>query len=122
MRAFVVEALGRYAVRDDVEPLPLSRDGVRVQMKAAGICRTDLSVITGAWPIALPCVDGHEGAGVVLEVGADVVAPEVDQHVIIAAPNVRSVSLLRAWGPVVLRHQRPRKCPATLPARRRHAG
>ena len=86
MRAFVVEAPGRYAVRDDVEPFPVGPNDVRIQMKSAGICRTDLSVITGAWPIAMPCVDGHEGAGVVVEVGADVVVPEVGQHVVVAAP------------------------------------
>jgi S-(hydroxymethyl)glutathione dehydrogenase/alcohol dehydrogenase len=54
-------------------------------MKAAGVCRTDLSVITGDWPIPLPCVDGHEGAGIVVQVAPDVADLTVGQHVIIGA-------------------------------------
>jgi S-(hydroxymethyl)glutathione dehydrogenase/alcohol dehydrogenase len=54
---------------------------VRVKMIAAGICRSDLSVLDGTWDESLPIVLGHEGAGVVVEVGAGVSAPKVGEHV-----------------------------------------
>src|SRR5699024_2943832 len=45
---------------------------VVVEMVAAGLCHTDLSVRSGATPFPLPGVLGHEGAGVVREVGSAV--------------------------------------------------
>jgi S-(hydroxymethyl)glutathione dehydrogenase / alcohol dehydrogenase len=86
MRAFVTEAIDRYAIRDDVETAELGPRDVRVKMKAAGVCRTDHSAINGKWPTALPCVNGHEGAGIITEIGRDVRDREVGQHVIIGAP------------------------------------
>jgi S-(hydroxymethyl)glutathione dehydrogenase/alcohol dehydrogenase len=85
VKAFVVEAPGTFGVRDDVQTLPMGPGDVRVKMRAAGICRTDLSVIHGDWPTAMPCVDGHEGAGIVVEVGDDVNGPVVGNHVVIGA-------------------------------------
>ncbi|RAK63603.1 NAD(P)-dependent alcohol dehydrogenase [Phenylobacterium kunshanense] len=52
---------------DDPRP-----DEVRVRIAAVGVCHTDLVARDGAMPIALPAVFGHEGAGVVDAVGADV--------------------------------------------------
>jgi S-(hydroxymethyl)glutathione dehydrogenase / alcohol dehydrogenase len=49
------------------------RDEVRVRLAAAGVCHSDLSFVTGILPGRLPCVLGHEGAGVVEEVGEGVV-------------------------------------------------
>ncbi|MDH4288634.1 MAG: alcohol dehydrogenase catalytic domain-containing protein, partial [Aquincola sp.] len=50
------------------------RDGeVLVEVKATGICHTDHYTLSGADPEGLfPAILGHEGAGVVLEVGAGV--------------------------------------------------
>jgi aryl-alcohol dehydrogenase len=50
---------------------------VLVQINAVGICHTDLATRDGALPFPLPGVLGHEGAGVVVEVGEGVtkVAP-----------------------------------------------
>ena len=46
---------------------------VLVEVKATGICHTDAYTLSGADPEGLfPSILGHEGAGVVLEVGADV--------------------------------------------------
>lgn len=47
-------------------------DEVQVRIAAAGVCHSDYSVITGVMPARLPCVLGHEGAGIVEEVGAGV--------------------------------------------------
>src|SRR5947207_2525114 len=45
------------------------RDEVMLRMAASGVCHSDLSVITGIMPAKLPCVLGHEGAGIVERVG-----------------------------------------------------
>ncbi|NKQ56184.1 zinc-binding dehydrogenase [Amycolatopsis sp. K13G38] len=86
MRAFVIEEFGRHGVRDDVETLELGPRDVRVQIKAAGVCRTDLSATNGKWPTALPLVAGHEGAGIIVEVGEQVTDRQVGQHVMIDSP------------------------------------
>ena len=48
------------------------RNEVLVRLAASGVCHTDLSVITGVMPMKLPGVLGHEGAGIVEEVGEGV--------------------------------------------------
>jgi aryl-alcohol dehydrogenase len=45
---------------------------VLVEIKSVGICHTDLAARDGQIPFAIPAVLGHEGAGVVLEVGEGV--------------------------------------------------
>ena len=65
-----VEVSDELAVRD---PGPKE---VRIGVRAAGVCHSDLSVINGTIPWTPPAVLGHEGAGVVEAVGADV-APDV---------------------------------------------
>jgi S-(hydroxymethyl)glutathione dehydrogenase/alcohol dehydrogenase len=60
------------------------RDGeVLVEVKATGICHTDHYTLSGADPEGLfPAILGHEGAGVVLEVGAGVTWLKPGDHVI----------------------------------------
>jgi S-(hydroxymethyl)glutathione dehydrogenase / alcohol dehydrogenase len=62
---------------DDVKLDPPRREEVRVRLAATGVCHSDLSFVHGILPGKLPCVLGHEGAGVVEEVGDGVahVAP-----------------------------------------------
>ena len=58
-----------------IESVRLSGPGageVLVQIAAAGLCHSDLSVIDGQRPRVLPMVLGHEASGVVCEVGPDV--------------------------------------------------
>ncbi len=56
---------------------------VLVEMKATGICHTDEFTLSGADPEgAFPAILGHEGAGVVVEVGPGVQDLEVGDHVI----------------------------------------
>jgi S-(hydroxymethyl)glutathione dehydrogenase / alcohol dehydrogenase len=56
---------------------------VLVEVKATGICHTDYFTLSGADPEGLfPAVLGHEGAGVVVEVGAGVTSLKVGDHVI----------------------------------------
>ena len=56
---------------------------VLVEIKATGICHTDAYTLSGADPEGLfPAVMGHEGAGVVVEVGAGVTSVAPGDHVI----------------------------------------
>jgi D-arabinose 1-dehydrogenase-like Zn-dependent alcohol dehydrogenase len=73
MRAVVFEQFGGpLSVREVADPTP-SRDGVVVRVVATGLCRSDWHGWQGHDPgIALPHVPGHELAGTVAAVGADV--------------------------------------------------
>src|SRR2546426_1346105 len=69
-----------------VEPLAVRdvRDGeVLVRLGASGVCHSDLHAITGDLPMPLPCVLGHEGAGVVEAVGAGVQRVKPKDHVVL---------------------------------------
>jgi S-(hydroxymethyl)glutathione dehydrogenase / alcohol dehydrogenase len=55
---------------------------VKVQMEAAGLCHSDHHVVTGDIPMAaFPMLGGHEGAGIVVEVGEGVEDLAVGDHV-----------------------------------------
>lgn len=58
------------------------RDGVVVEVLACGICRSDWHAWTGADPVELPHVPGHEYCGVVVETGPEVRAWSVGDKVI----------------------------------------
>src|SRR5215472_6695096 len=56
---------------------------VLVELKATGVCHTDAFTLSGDDPEGLfPAILGHEGAGVVLEVGAGVTSVAPGDHVI----------------------------------------
>jgi len=56
---------------------------VMVEIKATGVCHTDAYTLSGADPEGLfPTILGHEGAGVVVEVGAGVTSVKPGDHVI----------------------------------------
>ena len=57
---------------------------VKVKVVAAGVCHSDLSVLDGTIPWKAPSVLGHEGAGVVEEVGSAVRSVKPGDHVVIA--------------------------------------
>lgn len=59
-------------------------DEVQIQMHAAGMCHSDYHLTTGATPMPLPALGGHEGAGVVTKVGKNVTGIEEGDHVILA--------------------------------------
>lgn len=55
---------------------------VLVEVKAAGLCHSDLSVIDGSRPRPLPMLLGHEASGVVIEVGPAVTRVQPGDHVV----------------------------------------
>jgi S-(hydroxymethyl)glutathione dehydrogenase / alcohol dehydrogenase len=68
---------------EDVE-LEGPHDGeVLVRIGAAGVCHSDYHFMNGDLPIGMPCVLGHEGAGVVEEVGRGVTAVVPGDHVVL---------------------------------------
>lgn len=72
MRAVVFDSVGGpLEVRDVPEP-GCPPDGVVLDVRATGVCRSDWHAWRGHDPVALPHVPGHEFAGVVARVGADV--------------------------------------------------
>ena len=80
VRAAVLETIGLPAPYAQSRPLqirqveldPPGPGEVRVRVLAAGLCHSDLSVISGDRPRPVPMVLGHESAGEVLELGPGV--------------------------------------------------
>jgi len=66
----------------DVEIEGPGEGEVLVEVRAAGLCHSDLSVVAGLRKRQLPVVGGHEGAGIVREVGAGVTAVRPGDHVV----------------------------------------
>ena len=73
---------------------------VLVKIRAASLCRSDLSVVTGARPWPLPMVIGHEAAGCVERIGANVttVTPG-DEVVLVYLPQCGICARCRAGQP-----------------------
>jgi S-(hydroxymethyl)glutathione dehydrogenase / alcohol dehydrogenase len=91
VRAAVAVAAGK-----PLEVTTVQLDGPRtgevlVEIKATGICHTDEFTLSGGDPEGLfPAILGHEGAGVVVEVGPGVVSVKPGDHVIpLYAPECR---------------------------------
>ena len=62
-----------------------SANQVRVRLVASGVCHSDWHVVKGDWPfVRLPVILGHEGAGIIEEIGSDVTQVQVGDHVILS--------------------------------------
>ncbi len=83
VKAAVAHAAGQPLTIETVD-LEAPRAGeVLVEIKATGICHTDAYTLSGADPEGLfPAILGHEGAGVVVEVGSGVTSLKPGDHVI----------------------------------------
>ncbi|WP_405109620.1 alcohol dehydrogenase catalytic domain-containing protein [Micromonospora sp. NBC_01405] len=83
MRALVARAVGEPLRVEDVElPAPATGE-VRVEIRAAGVCHSDLSMVNGTVASPYPLVLGHEAAGVVTEVGDGVSRVVRGEHVVL---------------------------------------
>ena len=83
MKAVVTSENDKYAV-EEVTLDPPKPGELRIKMAATGVCRSDLSVINGTIPLPKPLVLGHEGAGVVDEVGEGVADFAVGDPVVLS--------------------------------------
>src|ERR1043166_6005119 len=84
-RAAVLTAIGQpLEIRDDVEVEAPRAGEVKVRMAASGVCHSDLAMQNGTMFSPMPVVLGHEGAGVVEEVGEGVTTVAPGDHVVIS--------------------------------------
>ena len=85
MKAAILWELGKdLEVRGDVGVTGLGPSDVHVKMVSSGVCHSDVSVQNGTIPLMLPAVLGHEGAGIVQEVGKGVTTLASGDHVILS--------------------------------------
>jgi S-(hydroxymethyl)glutathione dehydrogenase / alcohol dehydrogenase len=89
MRAAVLRNIGddKLEVRDDLTLTPVGPGEVKVKIHATGVCHSDVSGMNGTIPQPSPFVPGHEGAGVVAEVGEGVTS---------SSPGTRRVGRARS--------------------------
>ena len=82
MRAAIFNGPKQPQVIDEVEiDKPKGRE-VLVRTVACGVCHSDLHFADGVWPMTPPAILGHETAGIIEEVGADVTEFKPGDHVI----------------------------------------
>jgi S-(hydroxymethyl)glutathione dehydrogenase/alcohol dehydrogenase len=83
VKAAVAHKAGAPLVIEDVELDGPKSGEVLVEIKATGICHTDEFTLSGADPEGLfPAILGHEGAGVVVDIGPNVTSLKKGDHVI----------------------------------------
>ncbi|WP_420467717.1 NAD(P)-dependent alcohol dehydrogenase [Panacagrimonas sp.] len=82
-KAALVRKVGGPFTLEDVDVAPPRDHEVRVKMVATGMCHTDL-VARDGFPVPLPIVLGHEGAGVVESVGSGVTTLKAGDHVVLS--------------------------------------
>jgi len=90
MRAALLQQAGRPRPYTDSRPIVVTdvdlatpgRGEVLVQIKAAGVCHSDLSVVNGTRKRPVPMVLGHEAAGIIAEVGPGVSRVRPGDHIV----------------------------------------
>ena len=60
---------------------PLAHE-VLIRTAACGVCRSDLHFVDGAYPHAMPCIPGHEAAGIVEAIGSEVRTVKIGDAVV----------------------------------------
>ena len=84
MKAIVFEAVGKEPQLIDIELAPPGPGEVKVKIAGAGVCGSDLHIQRGEWELPLPLVMGHEGSGMVVEVGSGVTGLSIGDHVVLS--------------------------------------
>jgi S-(hydroxymethyl)glutathione dehydrogenase/alcohol dehydrogenase len=84
MRAAVLYEFGSPLVVEEIDLEPPRAGEVSIRLAASGVCHSDLHSVQGIHAVPLPVVLGHEGAGIVEEVGAGVEHVRPGDHVILS--------------------------------------
>lgn len=83
VKAAVAFEIGKPLAIEMVELEGPKQGEVLIEIKATGVCHTDAFTLSGADPEGIfPTILGHEGAGVIVEVGPDVTSLKPGDHVI----------------------------------------
>ncbi|SDJ80158.1 S-(hydroxymethyl)glutathione dehydrogenase / alcohol dehydrogenase [Bradyrhizobium sp. Rc2d] len=82
-RAAVLRAIGGNVDIETAVSRKLRSDDVLIKIAAAGLCHTDLEVISGSLKASFPIVLGHEAAGTIAEKGPDVQGLEIGDRVVL---------------------------------------
>ncbi|HYM03512.1 MAG TPA: Zn-dependent alcohol dehydrogenase [Stellaceae bacterium] len=82
MKAAVLHAANQPLTIEDVALTKPGPREVLIRTSVAGICHSDLHFADGAYPHPMPCVLGHESAGIVEAVGEDVTYVKPGDHVV----------------------------------------
>jgi len=107
MKAVVVQAVNEFSVVN-VDLDPPKAGEVLVKMQATGICHSDLSIINGTIRWKLPSVIGHEGAGIIEEVGEGVTNVKPGDHVVLSfIPNCGECYSCERLEPYMCRMNKP---------------
>ncbi len=102
--AAVVRDAGGSFELTEVALAPLRPDEVVVRMVATGVCHTDISAARGVIPFPLPGVLGHEGGGVVEDVGAQVRRVVVGDKVLMTFTSCGRCDKCRSGHPAYCDH------------------
>ncbi len=81
-KAVLCREIGSPVVVEEIEVEPPRHSEVMIRLAACGVCHSDLSATNGTIAFPPPVILGHEGAGVVVEVGANVSEYAVGDHVL----------------------------------------
>ncbi len=82
MKAAVLREINQPLEIEEVQVSKPAPREVLVRPVAAGVCHSDLHFVDGSYPYMLPTILGHESAGIVEAVGADVTYVKKGDHVI----------------------------------------
>ena len=81
-KAVLCRELDKPVIVEEIEVEAPRRSEVMIQVSACGVCHSDLSATNGTIPFPPPLVLGHEGAGVIVEVGEGVTEFKAGDHVV----------------------------------------
>ncbi len=79
------EAAGAYELREIQVPMP-GENEVLIQMKATAVCGTDIQLLDGEYigrkPVPIPIIPGHEGTGIIFDIGKGVKSFKIGDRVV----------------------------------------
>ncbi|TGQ81623.1 NAD(P)-dependent alcohol dehydrogenase [Mesorhizobium sp. M8A.F.Ca.ET.207.01.1.1] len=96
MQALVLEKKGELSLREIALPLDVGPDDVKIAIHTVGVCGSDVHYYThgaiGSYVVRAPMVLGHEAAGTVVEIGANVASLKLGDRVCMepGVPNLSS--------------------------------